>query len=123
MKERPERMEVSHERFDHYLNSGSTFVAEEAGEVLGYVASQTARFMHGVDKLLWIEYIVVQRKSRRRKIGSALLDKLADYARRSGIDRVYTTMNPDNEASIRLHLKAGFEVVDWKIASCSVEKG
>jgi len=121
-KERQERREVSHARFDFYLKSGSSFVAEEDGKVAGYVASQTVRFMHGVDKLLWIEYIVVQRKFQKRGIGFTLLHKLIDYAMRSGIDRIYTTINPDNEASIKLHLKAGFNVKDRKIASYKTRK-
>lgn len=46
--------------FDFYLKTGSSFVAEENSEIIGYVASQTVSFMHGDDKQLWIEYIVVQ---------------------------------------------------------------
>ncbi len=68
--------------------------------------------MHGVDKLLWIEYIVVQSKFRRHGVGLALLNALINYAKRYGIDRIYTTINPDNEASMKLHLKAGFDVKD-----------
>jgi len=117
LKERQERREVTSARFDFYLKTGSSFVAEENGKVIGYVASQTLHFMHGVDRLLWIEYIVVKPEFRRQGIGLTLLHKLIDYAKRSGIDRIYTTINPDNKASIKLHLKADFNVKDWKIAS------
>lgn len=119
LTEREERKErkVTRARFDFYLGTGSSFVAEEKGRVVGYVTSQTVHFMHGVDRLLWIEYIVVHPRFRRRGIGLDLLNKLMDHARRSGIDKVYTTIGPDNEASIKLHLTAGFDVKDWKIAS------
>lgn len=40
-KERQERREVTHKRFNRYLKTGSSFVAEENSEVIGYVASQT----------------------------------------------------------------------------------
>jgi len=120
--ERQERREVTHQRFNSYLRTGSSFVAEEDGKVVGYVASQTINFMHGVDRLLWVEYIVVQSRFRKRGVGLALLNKLIDYAKRSGVDRIYTTINPDNEASIRLHLKAGFNVKDWKTASYKIPK-
>jgi L-amino acid N-acyltransferase YncA len=70
--------------------------------------------MHGVD--LWIEYIVIQKEFRRRGIGLALLQKLMDYATSSSVDRIYAFINPDNEPSMRLHCKAGFNVEDWKIA-------
>jgi len=122
LKEKQERKEVTRARFNFYLKTGSSFVAEEAGKVVGYVASQTMNFMHGVDSLLWIEYTVVQSKFRRRGIGLALLHRLIDYAKHSGVDRIYTTINPDNEASIKLHLKAGFNVKDWKIASYKTRK-
>jgi len=117
LKEQQETREVTHARFDFYLKAGSSFVAEENGEVVGYVASQTVPFMHGVDKLLWIEYVVVHSKYRRHGIGTALMLRLIQHAKSIGIDRIYTTINPDNEASIKLHLKAGFNVEDRKIAS------
>lgn len=116
-KERQERREVTRSRFYFYLRTGSSFVAEESGKVVGCVVSQTVPFMHGVDKLLWIEYIVVKREFRRRGIGTALLRRLMHYAKSSSVDRIYTTINPDNEASIGLHSKMGFNVKNWKIAS------
>ena len=122
LKERQERKEITLARFNFYRKTGSSFVVEEDGKVVGYVASQIVGFMHDVDRLLWIEYIVVQQKFRRRGTGLALLRKLVEHAKFSGIDRIYTTINPDNEASIKLHLKAGFNVKDWKIASYKTRK-
>ncbi|MFX1486393.1 MAG: GNAT family N-acetyltransferase [Promethearchaeota archaeon] len=115
-KELKEERKVTRERFEFYLETGSSFVAED-GEVIGYVVSQTLNFVRGFDRLLWIEYVVVKKKLRRRGIGLALLRKLTEYARRSNVDRIYTTINPDNVASIRLHLKAGFDVKNWRTAS------
>jgi len=117
-----EREEVTREGFDFYLQTGTTFVAEEGDKVIGYVASQTMPSLHGINKMLWIEYIVVQQKFRRRKIGLALLAKLLNYARQAGIDRICATMNPDNPASIQLALKVCFDVKDWKIATYNVKK-
>jgi L-amino acid N-acyltransferase YncA len=114
MKEVKERREVTRSGFNFYLRTGSTFVAEENGETVGYVASQRVPSMHGVD--LWIEYIVIQKKFRRRGIGAALLQKLKDYATSSSIDRIYAFINPDHEPSMWLHSKAGFSIEDWKIA-------
>ena len=115
--EKREKRTVSRERFNFYLNTGSSFVAEETGKVIGYVASQTISFMHGVDKLFYIEYVVVKPEFRRRGTGTALMQRLIDYARQNGANRVYSTINPDNEASIILHEKAGFNVRNWKVAS------
>ncbi|MFX0097804.1 MAG: GNAT family N-acetyltransferase [Candidatus Hodarchaeota archaeon] len=118
-RELEEGRKVTRARFEFYLKTGSSFVAEDS-EVIGYVVSQTLNFMRGFDRLLWIEYVVVKKKFRRRGIGLALLRKLTEHAKRSNIDRIYTTINPDNMASIRLHLKAGFDVKDWRTASYSV---
>jgi len=117
-----EREEVTREGFDFYLKSGTTFVAEEESKVIGYVASHTMPSLRGISKELWIEYIVVQRKFRRQKIGLALLAKLQSHARETGIERLYSTINPDNPESIGLHQKAGFDVRDWKIATYEVRK-
>ena len=114
VKELKERREITRSGFNFYLRTGSTFAAEEHGEVVGYVASQSVPSMHGVD--LWIEYIVIQGEFRRRGIGLILLQKLIDYAASSSIDRIYAFINPDNEPSIQLHSKAGFNIEDWKIA-------
>jgi L-amino acid N-acyltransferase YncA len=114
MKELKERREITRSGFDFYLRTRSTFVAEEDREVVGYVASQSVPSLHGVD--LWIEYIVVQKEFRRRGIGLVLLQKLIDYATSSSIDRIYAFINPDNEPSMRLHSRAGFNIEDWKIA-------
>jgi L-amino acid N-acyltransferase YncA len=121
LEEVTEREEVTREGFDFYLKTGSTFVAEEEGKVIGYVASQNVPSLHGINKELWVGFIVVQKKFRRQKIGLALLAKLQDYARKAGIERLYSTINPNNPESIGLHQKAGFDVKDWKIATYDVK--
>jgi len=120
-KEKREERKVTRRRFSFYLKTGSSFVAEEKGEVIGYVASQTASHMHGVDKLLWIEYIVVKLGHRRKGVATALLKKLKSYAKDNHVDRIYATINPDNEASIGLHQKMGFNVKTWTVASLAPE--
>jgi len=112
-----EKMKVTQARFKFYLKTRSSFVAEEKGKVVGYLASQTVPYLHGVDKLLWIEYIAVKSEHKKHGIGTALLRRLIDHAKRNKIERIYTTINPDNEASIKLHQKAGFDVKSWNVAS------
>ena len=116
-KEIQNKRKVTSSRFNFYLNTESSFVAEKNGEVIGYVASQTINYQHGVDKLLWIEYIVTKKEHRRQGVATLLLKKLVDHAKHKRIDRIYTTINPDNTASIKLHKKLGFKVKNWKTAS------
>jgi ribosomal protein S18 acetylase RimI-like enzyme len=121
LEEVAEREEVTREGFDFYLKTGTTFVAEEKSKVIGYVASQIVPSLHGTNKELSVEFIVVQKKFRRQKIGLALLAKLIDCARQAGIDRIWNTINPNNPASIQLALKAGFDVKDWKVATYNIK--
>jgi RimJ/RimL family protein N-acetyltransferase len=116
-RELQDKRKVTSFRFNFYLKTGSSFVAEKNGEVIGYVASQTINYQHGVDRLLWIEYIVTKKEHRRRGVATLLLKKLIDHAKHQRIDRTYTTINPDNTASIKLHQKLDFNVKDWKIAT------
>lgn len=113
---------MSRARFDFYLKSGNSFVAEEGGKVTGYVASQTTSFMHGDDRQLWIEYVVVQPAFLRRGVGHTLLCRLINYTRSYRVNRIRTTINPDNEASIGLHCNVGFNVRDWKTASYKIRR-
>ena len=108
---------VSMDFFDFYLKSGSSFVAEARGEVVGFVFSQTIRFMHSEKSMMWVEYVSVLKEYQRHGIGQALLAKVEDYARHHSILRIESTINPDNQPSIRLHEKAGFKVRDWKRAT------
>jgi L-amino acid N-acyltransferase YncA len=119
-KELQDKRKVTLSRFNFYVKTGSSFVAEKSGEVVGYVATQTVPFMRGYDEVLWIEYVVVKSKFRRQGIGTALLRRLARYAKAGDIDEIFSTINPDNEASMELHRKVGFSVRNWNVASLNV---
>jgi len=121
-KEKQDKRKVTHSRFNFYLRTGSSFVAEEKGKVVGYVASQTIPYIHGVDKLLWIEYIVTKKEHRRHGVATLLLNRLIDHAKHEKIDRIYTTINPDNTASIELHQKLGFNIKNWKTTTLQTKR-
>jgi L-amino acid N-acyltransferase YncA len=116
------REQVTREGFDFYLKTGATFVAEQEGRMIGYVAAQPMPSLFGVNKTLEIAFIVVQKEFRRQNIGLALLAKLQDYAKEAGIERLDSTINPNNPESIGLHQKVGFDVKDWKLATYEVKK-
>ena len=116
-KELQDRRRVTRARFNFYLDAGSSFVAEKDCGVVGYVATQTSFYMRGIDKVLWIEYIVTKKEHRRQGVATTLLMKLKDHAKQHRINSIYATINPDNIASIKLHQKTGFIVKHWKTAS------
>jgi L-amino acid N-acyltransferase YncA len=116
-KEKQNKRKVTPSRFSFYLKTGSSFVADKDGTVLGYVATQTIPYMRGHDKVLWIEYIVTKKEHRRQGIATALMKKLKDHVKQHQIDSIYATINPDNTASIELHEKLSFNVKNWITAS------
>jgi RimJ/RimL family protein N-acetyltransferase len=116
-EEKQNKRKVTSSRFNFYVKTGSSFVAEKDGTVVGYVATQTIPYMRGHDKVLWIEYIVTKKEHRRQGVATALLKKLKHHAKQHQVDSIYATINPDNTASIELHQKLGFNVKNWKTAS------
>jgi L-amino acid N-acyltransferase YncA len=119
--EKRERQEVDRTSFEFFLNTGSSFVAEEKHEVIGYVISQTMSDVHGMNDVLLVEEIAVKAKYRRKGIATALFQKIIDYAKRHNVKQIHTAINPDNDASIKLAQRVGFNVEDWKKAVLNLE--
>jgi L-amino acid N-acyltransferase YncA len=120
-RERRERKKVAQESLDFFFKTESSFVAEEKREVIGCVISQTISDPHGINDVLVVEYIVVRAEHRRRGVATALFQKLIDFAERHHVEQIYETINPDNEASIKLAQKMGLNVEDWKVAILSLK--
>ncbi|MBO9704081.1 MAG: N-acetyltransferase [Arthrobacter sp.] len=85
-------------------------VADVAGEVLGWaaVSAVSSRPVYaGV-----VEHsIYVRRTARGRGVGMALLNALIDSTEAAGIWTIQSSIFPQNQASLRLHEKAGFRLV------------
>lgn len=81
-----------------------------AGEMLGWAALAPAskrRAYVGVAELS----VYVAEEARGQGVGTALLAHLVSASEQAGIWTLQTSIFPENEASIRLHLRAGFRVV------------
>jgi L-amino acid N-acyltransferase YncA len=86
------------------------FVAEEDGDVVGWVAvvpySRRAVY-RGVGE----ESVYVAERARGRGVGKALLDTVIASARAGGLWTLQAGVFPDNVASLELHRRAGFREV------------
>jgi phosphinothricin acetyltransferase len=86
------------------------FVAEEDGDVVGWVAvvpySRRAVY-RGVGE----ESVYVAERARGRGVGKALLDAVIASARAGGLWTLQAGIFPDNVASLELHRRAGFREV------------
>jgi GNAT superfamily N-acetyltransferase len=99
--------------FDYYVRTGSSFGALVDGELVGYVLSQPMFFAEGEKKILWLGYIALLSKFRRKGIGSSLLSNIESWATQHGCNMQYTNLNPNNAQSRRLLNRKGFEVRNW----------
>lgn len=105
------------EEFEFYSEVGCSFVALSREKVVGFILAQPVRWMSPGNRTLWLEYIAVTRAFRRKGVGSALLSSVKKWGTRQNIGCMFTTLNPNNEASRTLLRRAGFEVREWQTAS------
>lgn len=94
--------------FKAYLDSGLSFVAEEDGEIVGFIFAQMLHHICDEDNLLWIENMGVHKYFRRNEIGYRLLRECIRKGMEMGATVAYSTIQPDNAPSILLHKKIGF---------------
>jgi phosphinothricin acetyltransferase len=86
------------------------FVALRDGRVVGWVAVSPVsdRCVYGgvVENSVYVD-----EQARGLGVGRLLLERLIASTERAGIWTIQTGIFPENEASLRLHARVGFEVV------------
>ena len=88
----------------------SRFVSEENGIVTGWAALtpfSTREVYRGVAEVS----IYVASALRGNKIGSALMDQIIISSELNGIWTLFSSVFPENEATLKLHAKFGFRVI------------
>ena len=98
----------SPKHFRPYLDSGLSFVAEEDGEIYGFIFAQMLHHVADCDNLVWIENMAVDPLVRRNEIGYRLLRETLRAGQAQGADVAHSMISPDNAPSIMLHKKIGF---------------
>jgi GNAT superfamily N-acetyltransferase len=103
--------------FDHYVKAQSSFVAIVSDEMAGFILCQPIPFTEGEERILWLDYIALLPRFRRKGIGSQLLSKAEGWAKRHRCSMLHTSLNPNNVESKRLLDRNGFTVKSWREAS------
>ncbi len=103
--------------FNHYVKTKTSFVARANEKTVGFVLTQPVSYIHSMRTEIWLEYIAVLPRFRKKGIGSRLIANVIDYAKSHDIALLHTALNPNNDESARLLRKHGFEIKDWKQAS------
>jgi len=100
---------------DYFLRCDGILVAEADGQVIAYALTHPVEWMHGVEKLIWIEHIGVHPEHRRKGVGLGLLEFTTKHYEAQA-EQLYAEIHPLNRASIALFEKLGGELVDRKLA-------
>jgi len=98
----------SRNHFASYLESGLSFVAEEDGEIYGFIFAKILEHIFDVNKLVWIENMGVHSYVRRNAIGYKLLREVLRKGQEMGADVGHSMIQTGNAPSIMLHKKIGF---------------
>ena len=83
---------------------------DDAGEVLGWIilSPVSDRCVYGG---VAEETVYVSDKARGKGVGTALFDALIPASEAEGIWTLQAGIFPENEASMKLHEKAGFRII------------
>ena len=90
----------------YFLKYKGLIVAEDNGMIVGFALSHIAEWMHGVDRLAWIEHIGVHPEHRKKGVAMEML-KFIEKHYRSRAKAVFATIHPLNKKSMQLFGKFG----------------
>ena len=96
---------------EYFLNCRGLFVAEDKGEIVGYVLTHPVDWMHGIRKMIWVEHIGTHPGHRRKGVASELLTFARRHYKNKGA-YLYGEIHPRNLKSIRLLRKSGAKLVN-----------
>lgn len=84
-------------------------VAEEDGEVLGFIIGCIKEWGFGVERSGWIEMIEVDPERMGKGVGKALGEALFSVFKEEGIKEVYTSVKWDSGDLISFFKSIGFD--------------
>ncbi|MEV6770785.1 GNAT family N-acetyltransferase [Nocardia sp. NPDC051030] len=89
------------------LHGANWTVAEDSGEVCGYVLTAI-----GAHNSAWFMGFAVAEFCRGRGYGRALLETALEHCRTARVDQVFVTVRPGNRAAYHLYKEVGFVWTD-----------
>ncbi|GAB3499080.1 hypothetical protein GCM10027341_21620 [Spirosoma knui] len=103
--------------FRHNLTNPSIhyLVAEQAGEVIGFVSCHVQYLLHHCGKVGEIQECFVKEEYRNQKIGRQLLIALDALAHQEGFVNLEVTTNQKRQATVRFYEQALFSQTHFKL--------
>jgi len=90
------------ERIEKRIRDGVVLVAEDDGRAVGFV---DANFEQG---RVYVVDVYVREEARRRGVGAALLERVADAARERGLAHMELQVESRNAGAVRFYERLGF---------------
>jgi GNAT superfamily N-acetyltransferase len=90
-------------------------VAEEDGEVVGFVNANFRRQLHHLAPVGTIDELVVDQDRRGRRVGEQLVEAVLEEARRRGADVVEVMTHERRERARAFYRRCGFEATSIKL--------
>jgi len=107
--------------FDFYKEAGMSYVAIEDKQIVGFIFAQMVQHVFNVEKVVWIEGLMVHPLQRRKGIGYKLLRKVSAEGKKKGAKAVQSVILQDSQSAIMLHKKVGFFIDGRKLAFLDLE--
>ena len=116
-RQEPVKAFINRKFLEHYVRKSASFVAIGDDGICGFILSQPLPCLEGEEEVMWLEYVAVSPRYRRRRVATKLLTAVINRAKCQNIRLLQTTVNPDNPRSQALLRKLGFEIKHWKLAT------
>jgi len=113
MRERQglQELKLSHEEAaetarDSLKDNSWIFVAEDRGELIGFVRLQLW------DRAYFVREVHVVQSWRRKGVGSKLLSSCEDLVRKKGETSIYLTVEPKHHQSLKFLIRNGYDTLN-----------
>ena len=93
------------------------FVAEQDGELAGFLMSEKQSSGYGLPPGARIVALSVAPEAQRQGVGTRLVNALSEYCREQGIDRIYSILRAEDERDAAFLTACGFETASVKVFS------
>lgn len=91
---------------------GCLFVAEDKGNLIGYVNGGTKDISYRKSKYFEIENLGIVPEYRGQLLGSQLLETITNWAKTHGIQKIYVNSYFQNTPAIYFYKKHGYQEID-----------
>jgi dTDP-4-amino-4,6-dideoxy-D-galactose acyltransferase len=97
----------------HGRDGFEVFVADDGGEILGYIVLRIDKRLSDAFKCTWgvIASFALRSGSRGQGLGTILLSRALQWFREKGADRVDVSTDAENIAAIQCYEKQGFRTI------------